>query len=279
MAKFTPSGLGWHRDLPDPRDYTPEHDEVVKLLHDMTPNGSRPDRVDWSEYCAEVEDQQGLQTSSVHACLALVQYFERRATGQVCEPSRMFVYKVARRLVGWSGDSGLPLREAWKAITRFGMPPEGVWPYDPLKLDAEPDGFTYAAARPLSDAIYVRLDPRGARPETTLETVKRYLAAGLACVFGFPVSTALGEDAEIPYPTIFDSVRGGQAVMAVGYDDHRRVRSDKGALLVANSWGSGWGQEGYGWLPYSYVREELAADFWTLLSPGWLASGEFSRPE
>ena len=35
MSKFIPRGLGWHRDLPDPRDYTPTHDHVVRLLHDL----------------------------------------------------------------------------------------------------------------------------------------------------------------------------------------------------------------------------------------------------
>jgi len=59
---------------------------------------------------------------------------------------------------------------------------------------------------------------------------------------------------------------------------NRRIRSDRGALLMMNSWGHKWGDGGAGWLPYTYVRERLAADFWTLLSPQWLASGDFRRP-
>ena len=66
--------------------------------------------------------------------------------------------------------------------------------------------------------------------------------------------------------------------MAVGYDDDRLFRSYRGALLIRNSWGEGWAEKGSGWLPYDYVREELAADFWTVLKPDWLASGEFDRP-
>lgn len=66
--------------------------------------------------------------------------------------------------------------------------------------------------------------------------------------------------------------------MAVGYDNARRVRSTKGALRVRMSWGEDWGEGGYGWLPYAYVERGLAVDFWTLLRPDWLASGEFLRP-
>jgi C1A family cysteine protease len=76
-----------------------------------------------------------------------------------------------------------------------------------------------------------------------------------------------------------DSVSFGHALAVVGYDDTLRIRSDKGALLVRNSLGRGWGEEGYGWLPYSYVRTRLAVDAWTLLKRGWLRSGEFFAPE
>jgi C1A family cysteine protease len=279
MSKYIPRGLGWHRDLPDPRDYTPKHDYVVRLLHDLDSTGDRPKAVDLREYCAEVEDQQALATSTVSAAVAMVRYFQRRATGGVLEPSRMFVYRTARRLNGWVGDSGLPCRTTLKAIAKYGLPPESMWPYEASRLDREPDAFVFASARSLGPLTYVRLDARGERPENALETVRRFLAAGFVSQFGFPVCTSLTCDAEIPFPTIFDSVRGGQAVLTVGYDDNRRVRSDKGALLIANSWGPEWGDGGYGWLPYSYVREQFAADFWTVLAPEWLSSGEFQRPE
>jgi C1A family cysteine protease len=278
MATYTPPGLGWHRDLPDPRDFTPRHDAVVRLLHDLSPPEGWPEQIDLREYCAAVGQQQPWATSSVHACLAMVRYFERRATGRTFEPSRMFVYKTARRLLGWSGDTGLPLRVTLKAIARYGLPAERLWPYHERSLDAEPDAFVYASARPTCGGCYVRLDSRGERPENTLETVKRFLAAGFACVFGFTVCTSITPDGEVAFPTIFDGVCGGQAVLAVGYDDHYRIRSDRGALLIANSWGEDWGDQGFGWLPYTYVREQLAADFWTVLTPEWAKSGELRRP-
>jgi C1A family cysteine protease len=278
MGTLTPPGLGWHRDLPDPRDYTRKQATVARLLNDLVPDEDAPASVDLREYCGEAVHQAGLATSSVHACLSLVQYFERRASGRVLEPSRMFLYRTARRLMGWTGDSGIPLRTTLKAIVRYGLVPERLWPYDAQTLDDDPDAFVYASADRIPDAVYVRLDGRGERPENTLETVKRFLAAGFASVFGFVVCTSVTDEAEIPCPTIFDGVRGGQAVLAVGYDDNRRVRSDRGALLIMNSWGKEWGDGGVGWLPYTYVRQQLATDFWTLLSPEWLATADLRRP-
>ena len=52
---------------------------------------------------------------------------------------------------------------------------------------------------------------------------------------------------------------GGHAVLAVGYDDASQ------AFIVRNSWGVGWGQEGYFTMPYAYLTTRaLSSDFWTI---------------
>jgi C1A family cysteine protease len=277
-AQHMNPGLGWHRDPPDPHDYTPEHKAVVRMLQTLSVESSEAESVDWREYCTCVGDQNTLMASTAFACTSLLQYFERRALGNLIEPSRLFVYNITRRQLGWRGDSGAQLRATLKAIAQFGIPSEDCWRYEPANLDDEPDSFAYASARRFDSLCYVRLDDRGRSGEATLDRVKSFLSAGFACVFGFPVTNALTADAEIPMPTAFEHIRGGHAVMAVGYDNQRRFRSYRGALLIRNSWGADWGEQGYGWLPYAYVREQLAVDFWTVLSPRWLASGEFYQP-
>jgi C1A family cysteine protease len=278
MCRFVPYGFGWHRDSPDVRDHTPQQENIAKLLKGLKPSGAVAGRVDWRDYFGEVQDQQPLAASVAHACVALVRYFERRASGRILEPSTLFVYQVAQRLLGWTGDSGVPLRTTLQVIARFGLPPERCWPHDPARFGCQPDAFVYASARRFAALDYVRLDDRGERGGRVLQSVRSWLAAGFPSVFGFPVSNSLSAEAEIPYPTVFDSIRGGQAVVAVGYDDQYRLRAGKGALLVRSSWGPRWGDSGCGWLPYAYVRERLAVDFWTLVTPEWLSSGEFRRP-
>lgn len=47
--------------------------------------------------------------------------------------------------------------------------------------------------------------------------------------------------------------------MAVGYDDQKEM------FIVRNSWGKGWGDHGYFYMPYAYIRDpSKCEDFWVL---------------
>ncbi len=279
MHGFMGRGLGWHRDLADPRDFRPTDPPVRALLKGLGRRGSRssrPARVDWRAYGSAIRDQGHLPSCTAHACAALVEYFIRRATGMAYQGSPLFLHQTTGRLLHGATGPETDLRTTLKAMIRFGLPPEQHWPYRAEYAQHEPEAFLYSFARELEGLTYVRLD--GTTGAETREAVRSYLAAGLPSVLGFSVFSSATEAADIPAPTIYDRVCGGQAVVAVGYDDGHRIRSTRGALLVRNCWGADWGDGGHGWLPYSYVDEGLAADFWTILKADWLGSGEFESP-
>jgi C1A family cysteine protease len=273
--------LGWEKSLPDFRDYSLESPEVRAMIDRLRPVASSladiPETESLASYFPEVDDQQQINSSPAQACVDLVQYFDRRAFGRTVRLSKLFVYQAAQRLRGNSGNNGIDLRTTLKSIVAFGIPYEQHWPYDVEKINDEPAAFLYAFADRYRSVRYVRLDGRNRTGKETLALVKSLLNAGFPSVFGFSVPTSISRDGDIPYRPTFDTIQGGQAVVAVGYDD-RRLSSTKGAIQIRNSWGSVWGDGGYGWLPYAYVEEQLAADFWTVISDEWLDSDEFLRP-
>jgi hypothetical protein len=118
---------------------------------------------------------------------------------------------------------------------RFGLPPEKYWRYEPTLISAAPEPFLFSFADDYTSLLYVRLDAPGQPVEQVLATVIAFLAAGFPCVFGFTVCTAVTQEPQIPFPTLFDGVRGGQAVMAVGFDDNRTLDL-QGAHSAAPIW-------------------------------------------
>ena len=106
-------------------------------------------------------------------------------------------------------------------------------------------------------------------------------------MFGFTVFTSIsqaGRSGEIPYPTDGENIEGGHAVVAVGYDDRKKIKNSsrggkttEGAFLIRNSWGTGWGDSGYGWLPYEYLNQTLAIDWWSLIQNEWVELEQFKE--
>ena len=276
-----PARLSWHRDQPDYRDYTPEHEAVMEMFRRLKrptgPDGEPPAEVDLRDFFPALDGPKALPISTSHACVALVEYFDRRARGKITPRSSLFLHQMARRLARPFGHPGTDIRTTLKALVRFGLPPERHWPSEPSYFNEEPDAFLCWFGTPLRSLRYLRLDARNSRGNQTLETVRAFLAAGFPCVFGFSAPEATADDSDVPYNPVFESVREGHAAVAVGYDD-RRLTVTRGALLVRCSVGASWEMPGYRWLPYRYVEEQLAVDFWTVLRSDWLDSGEFRLP-
>jgi len=281
-------GMGWLPDLPDYRDYSPEHEKIKPMLQEMRlaepEKVSLPPSVDLRPWCSPIENQGSLGSCTAQTGVGLIEYYERKAFGTHIDASRLFLYKVTRNLLGWPGDTGAFIRSTMGAMVLFGAPPEKYWPYVIADFNKEPPSFCYAFAQNFQAINYYRLDPPVTSVATLLQRVKAYLAAKLPSMFGFTVFSSIGQagtTGKIPFPCPGERILGGHAVVAVGYDDAVTIKNaicgkeTDGALLIRNSWGTGWGDGGYGWLPYEYVLRGMARDWWTLLKKEYVPTKQF----
>jgi len=260
--------FGWRPDMPDHRDQTvtfnkveaPSHIkkkvEGAKELIDLRPmNGGFP-----------IFDQGHLGSCTANALAAAFHFTLHKMTVENHKdfadftPSRLFIYYNERLVEGSvNQDAGAMIRDGIKTMSKVGVCPESVWKYDDQHdfFKQQPSDKAYELAQKCKVVGYARV-------AQDLSQFKMCIKNGYPFVFGFAVLTSF-QTAEVartgkmvmPQPT--DQQLGGHAVTAVGYDDFKQC------FIVRNSWGEGWGDKGYFYMPYEYIcHPSLAHDFWAI---------------
>ncbi len=285
-------GTGWLVPIPDKRDLTENHERIVpfnkKLGIPKTIKHALPSSVDLRPWCPDVKNQGTLNSATAHAAVSMIEYLERRGgRGASVDLSRLFVYKQTRNIMHRKGDSGAWIRSTLKAIRLFGIPPSEDWPYTDKSpdFDTEPPAHVYAMGFSYQGIVYFCHDPvhMDFPQEFVLAKVKAFLAAGIPSVFGFHIFPSFdgAKTGRFPFPCPGEEHKWKHAVLSVGYDDRLIIKNTKcnietrGALLIQNSWGKDWGEEGYGWIPFEYVLKRQALDFWSILSFEWVDTAQF----
>lgn len=303
--KQSKKNLGWIKDYPDIRDYDPNTSTILRNPLKPDPTKSVKEllkktgiannaeeqlekKVDNRNWCSPIKNQENIGTCTAFAAVGMYEYFQKRAFNKYIDGSELFVYKTTRNILNWNGDIGGYLRTAMGSLALFGVPPSSSYPYEIDKFDKEPSAFIYSYGQNFQALTYYRLDPLGSSGNQTLINIKNQLAIGIPSMMGFTCYTSLDDpktsnNGKIPFPGETESVLGGHAVMVVGYDDDLVIinpidkKRKKGALIIRNSWGVAWGDNGYGYIPYEYVKQKLASDFWCIISAEWIDTGNFAR--
>jgi C1A family cysteine protease len=194
--------------------------------------------------------------------------------------SRLFLYKTSRKLAGIEGDFGSYLRTTMQSIVMFGIPPESYYPYEISKYNDEPSAFDYAISQNYQALTYYKLDSFGATANQVIERIQANINANRACMIGFVVYGIDDKDGNVLLPAPNQRMSGGHAVTIVGYDGDYKISHPDGTTTVgafkfANWWGSKWGDNGFGYIPYEYFRKGIAVDCWTIMTTEWVDLAQF----
>ena len=241
---------GWQPDLPDHRDfsYAATRAAIRKL----------PVRIDLRATCPPVYDQGNLGSCTANAIGAAFEFELMKQNVPEFMPSRLFIYyneRVIEHCIG--SDNGAQIRDGIKSVNKQGVCPEKIWQYDIKAFAKQPGAKCYSEALKHQVLSYQRI-------VRDVNSMKGCLVEGYPFVFGFTVydafeSATVAKTGKLDLPKKDEKVQGGHAVVAVGYDDSKK------RFIVRNSWGPGWGLNGYFTMPYDYLLEEnLSDDFWTI---------------
>jgi C1A family cysteine protease len=238
--------FGWIPQLPDHRDY------VLSLSVRQIPI-----LIDLRAGCSPVVDQGPLGSCTANAIAGALEY-DQHAQGNAYQAvSRLFIYyneRVIEHTV--NQDAGAALRDGVKSVAKLGAPPETDWPYDISRFTARPPEIAYQDALMHKGIKYHSLP-------NTVGAVQLALASGYPVIFGFTVYDSfetqyVADTGRVPMPGTSESVLGGHAVLAVGYN-----RAEK-TILCRNSWGTNWGMAGYFTMPEDYFKAKLTSDLWVI---------------
>jgi C1A family cysteine protease len=241
---------GWRPDFPDHRDFRfMAPDPILANL---------PASVDLRGNCPPVYDQGHLGSCTSDAIAGAFQFESMKQNDPVFTPSRLFIYyneRVIENSVNY--DSGASIRDGMNSVSQQGVCDESSWPYIISEFTKKPYQTCYQEALQNTATSYYSISQ-------DIDQLKGCLADGYPFVFGFTVygsfeSQQVAQTGVVNLPGDDESVVGGHAVVAVGYDDAQNW------FIVRNSWGENWGMAGYFTMPYDYLlNQQLADDFWTI---------------
>lgn len=258
-----PNRYGWVKDEEDGRDYrfTPRMKATgdqfsLPASIDLRPNAS----------AIPIYDQGSLGSCTANATCFAYHFDEyKQKFAHTFNPSRLFLYYETRALSGKTAvDSGASIRNTMKTSANVGVCADYLWSYDTSKFAIKPADACYPQASACKVTEYVSV-------RQSLDMIKAALIEGYPVVFGFVVYQSfdhIGSSGLMPLPEPSESVSGRHAVCAVGYDDNLKFGDNSsGGLIVRNSWGSSWGQNGHFYMPYTFVTNPaMASDFWFIRS-------------
>jgi len=200
---------------------------------------------------------QGAEGSSVgFAVAASVEYQIVKHLGKKVRISPRYIYNYARKLSGnLKTDSGTTVKSAIDIVKKYGAVTEKEWPYKageyskdlPAKLETA-DYYLINNSYLLKSVgkIIEAMDAHGP------------IVIGITIYESFYESSASAKTTEtgiVPLPKEKENVVGGHAVCLVGYDSKEKM------FKFRNSWGTGWGDKGYGHLSFDYI-EKFSSDAW-----------------
>lgn len=234
-----------HSDLLDKKE---TNSGELFSQYEPKPSSTLPKSADLKKYFPPIKNQGKQGACSSFSLTSVFEYFLNNEAHKKDDMSEAYVYYNAREIQGdTSIDEGANLYNVIRGMAEKGVCLEELCPYDSSVFDKRPSDEAYEDGK--EHTVTAAKDV-----PVSVDTVKSAINDGYPVVGCFRVFESLQENTSgyIPMPT--DDERSHEeekfhAMVICGYNDKH------GHFIVRNSWGTGFGDNGYCYLPYSYLRD------------------------
>lgn len=251
--------LNYFRDTPDDRDHT-----LLMVSSSILREAAETGLIDYTKSMTAVKDQGVLGSCVGFAVNAMKEWQEQQEhlreviegkkdnrSQKVYDLSEQWLYYKCKEIDDWPNEEGTSIRYALKILNKVGVPCEKAWPYNDVVI-GEPERWATLVSRWSLGGEYLRL----ITPEDIIVSLKNNgpLPIGIGC---YQEIFYAKTDGIVAYPKDPKTCYGGHAICLIGWNPTTRMFKFK------NSWGTGWGQQGYGYLPYNYIKD-FCWDAWMM---------------
>lgn len=260
MTNRTPAGYftGLKRDLYDIRDLKHAYRPGLRMM------GPEPDKADATEGLAmpPIFNQGTEGSCTANAGIRWRTWLALKLpqlSPPVIDLSRQAQYYWERALP-WnndvSRDAGASSRDVFTVLRKIGACPEADDPYSYKTLYTDP------GKKAIQDAAVWRIGSQ--HRALSGGDLRVLIASGWAATIGmtvYPSIDEVGPDGIWSPDPAKEVACGGHELFICRYDNS----VNGGSFGFDNSWGAEWGQEGKGWVPYSFLEDYTASqwDCWT----------------
>jgi len=197
--------------------------------------------------CPTIKNQGDLGTCGAAAVTTFLEFL----TGH--RLSILFMYYVTRVYVCNclpNDDAGVELKDILEALCRYGICRNDSWPYDASKFLEEPP------QRCLEEAQHFRPHLSDFQMLNSLEEMKSTLKKQMPFFVDINFApAAYGREpaatGKIGKPQLTEVEFCDHTVCVLGFNDETEE------LIFQNSWGTEWGEQGYGYVSYEYINRGL----------------------
>ena len=209
------------------------------------------------EFFPEIVDQGNIE-SCVPTCISTIYYYltMKQSNYLNFRISRLYLYYQVRKLYdNVSTDDGSSIKDCINILHKDGIVPEFLYPYITSKVFNNPSDFLDRYSRFCKCLGFKNIS----RKEIKQKLLQDHpILCGIK-LFDSVYSDEVKNTGIIKFSEEYDKILGGHCIILIGFDD------DKKHYKFINSWGVSWGDNGFGYLPYDYIKNiKLSNEFYII---------------
>ncbi|MDR2918508.1 MAG: C1 family peptidase [Tannerella sp.] len=221
--------------------------EEIPLADTYTPRKTTITSIDLRSGFTQIKSQGNQGSCSAFTLASIYEYILKTNNALESDLSESFLYYNARKKKGDTGkDNGSNFYDSINALMDSGICTEQLFPYNADVFDKEPGQEAYddGASRLVKKALNVK---------TNIDDIRSALAEGYPIAISLRVFDSFSEtNGFVHRPSeneLKNETSGNHAMVICGYSDEQRL------FIIRNSWGTSFGENGYCYIPYSYIGD------------------------